>query len=71
MKFTRVDHGDYYEEIYDPALPQHDDPEWPALDDAAQYGLAGSVVFPRPTMRHCCCSFWSASATRWGAGRIA
>ena len=45
MRFTRIDHGDYYEEIYDPTLPQHDDPGWPALEEPAQYGLAGSVVF--------------------------
>jgi hypothetical protein len=45
MRFTRIDHEDYYEEIYDPTLPQHDDPAWPVLEEPAQYGLAGSVVF--------------------------
>jgi hypothetical protein len=44
MRFTRIDHGDYYEEIYDPNLPQHDDPGWPEPTNAALYGLAGEVV---------------------------
>src|SRR6516165_6253564 len=44
MRFTRIDHGDYYEEIYDPNLPQHDDPDWPQPTNAALYGLAGEVV---------------------------
>jgi hypothetical protein len=44
MKFTRVDYGDYYEEIYDPNLPQHDDPAWPEPANAALYGLAGEAV---------------------------
>src|SRR6516162_3106436 len=44
MRFTRIDHGDYYEEIYDPNLPQHDDPGWPEPANAALYGLAGKVV---------------------------
>jgi hypothetical protein len=44
MRYTRIDHKDYYEEIYDPNLPQHDDPAWPALETAAFYGLGGSVV---------------------------
>jgi hypothetical protein len=45
MRFTRVDYGDYYEEIYDPTLPQHDDPCWPSLANAAFHGLADKVVF--------------------------
>ena len=45
MKFTRIEHEDYIEEIYDPNLPQHDDPAWPVLEPAALYGLGGSVVF--------------------------
>jgi hypothetical protein len=45
VRFTRVDHELYYEEIYDPNLPQHDDPDWPALEHAAFYGLGGTVVF--------------------------
>jgi hypothetical protein len=45
MKFTRIDYGDYYEEIYDPSLPQHDNPEWPEPADVAQRGLPGEVVF--------------------------
>jgi hypothetical protein len=44
MRFTRIDHEDYYEEIYDPSLPQHDDPGWPEPALAAHYGLVGSVV---------------------------
>jgi hypothetical protein len=44
MRFTRIDHGDYYEEIYEPNLPQHDDPGWPQPTNAALYGLAGQVV---------------------------
>jgi hypothetical protein len=44
MKFTRIDHGDYYEEVYDPDLPQHDDPGWPAPSSAVLHGLAGEVV---------------------------
>jgi hypothetical protein len=44
MKFTRIDHDDYYEEVYEPDLPQHDDPNWPALNDAALHGLTGDVV---------------------------
>jgi hypothetical protein len=46
MRVTRIDHEDYYEEIYDPNLPQHDEPGWPAVEDVAmQCGLGGSVVF--------------------------
>jgi hypothetical protein len=44
MRFTRIDHEDYYEEIYDPTLPQHNEPGWPEPANAAHYGLAGSVV---------------------------
>ena len=44
MRVTRIDYKDYYEEIYDPTLPQHDDPAWPALENAALYGLGGDVV---------------------------
>jgi hypothetical protein len=45
MKFTRVDHEDYYEEIYNPNLPQHDDSRWPSLAFEAFHGLANDVVF--------------------------
>jgi hypothetical protein len=45
MKFTRIDHEDYYEEIYDPTLPQHDDPTWPSLANEAFHGLTNKVVF--------------------------
>jgi hypothetical protein len=45
MRFTRIKHKGYTEEIYDPTLPQHDDPTWPALAEAARHGLAGDVVF--------------------------
>jgi Protein of unknown function (DUF3987) len=45
MRYQRVDHEDYYEEIYDPTLPQHDDAKWPALTNGALYGLGGDVVF--------------------------
>jgi hypothetical protein len=45
MRFQRIEHDGYTEEIYDPHLPQHDAPEWPALPQAALYGLAGSIVF--------------------------
>jgi hypothetical protein len=44
VKFSRVDHDDYYEEIYEPDQAQHDDAGWPALNDAALHGLAGKVV---------------------------
>jgi hypothetical protein len=44
MRVTRIEHEHDIEIIYDPDLPQHDDPEWPVLDDAALYGLANSVV---------------------------
>ena len=45
MRYTRIEHADYIEEIYNPNLPQHDDPGWPALGNAAEHGLVGSVVF--------------------------
>ena len=44
MRITRIDHEDYYEEIYDPNLPQHDDPGWPEPAPEARRGLAGEVV---------------------------
>jgi hypothetical protein len=44
VRITRVDHEDYYEEIYDGTRPQHDDPGWPELADEARRGLAGEVV---------------------------
>ena len=44
MRITRIDHEDYYEEIYDPNLPQHDDPGWPEPTHEARRGLAGEVV---------------------------
>ena len=44
MKYTYIDHGDYYEEIFDPNLSQHDDPSWPEPTNEALYGLAGEVV---------------------------
>jgi hypothetical protein len=44
MRITRIDHEDYYEEIYEPNLPQHDDPGWPEPAHEALYGLAGTVV---------------------------
>jgi hypothetical protein len=44
MRYTFIDHGDYTEETYDPNLPQHDDPGWPALDNTALHGLAGEVI---------------------------
>jgi hypothetical protein len=45
MKFTRIDHEDYYEEIYNPNLPQHDDSQWPSLAFEAFHGLVNDVVF--------------------------
>src|SRR6516225_3314065 len=44
VRITRIDHEDYYEEIYDPNLPQHDDPGWPEPTHEARRGLAGEVV---------------------------
>jgi hypothetical protein len=44
MRITRIDHKDYFEEIYDPNLPQHDEPGWPEPALAAHYGLVGSVI---------------------------
>jgi hypothetical protein len=44
MRYTRIEHKDYIEEIYNPNLSQHDDPGWPALEEPALYGLGGSVV---------------------------
>jgi hypothetical protein len=44
MKYTRIEHETYIEEIYNPNLPQHDDPGWPEPTNAALYGLAREVV---------------------------
>jgi hypothetical protein len=45
MRYTRIEHEDVIEEIYDPNLPQHDDPGWPSLANEAFYGLADKIVF--------------------------
>jgi hypothetical protein len=44
VRITRIDHEDYYEEIYDPNLPQHHDPGWPEPAHEARRGLTGEVV---------------------------
>jgi hypothetical protein len=45
MRYQRIEHEDYIEEIYDPNLSQHDDSGWPALESAALHSLGANVVF--------------------------
>ena len=45
MRYQRIEHEDYIEEIYDPTVSQHDDARWPELAHEAEYGLGGEVIF--------------------------
>jgi Protein of unknown function (DUF3987) len=44
MRYQRIEHEDYIEEIYDPTVSQHDDAGWPTLPNEALYGLGGEVI---------------------------
>jgi Protein of unknown function (DUF3987) len=46
MRYQRIEHEDYIEEIYDPHAQQTDGPgPWPILEPAAQHGLGGKILF--------------------------
>jgi hypothetical protein len=46
MRYQRVEHEDYIEEIYDPHAQQRDGPRpWPTLEREAEHGLGGKVMF--------------------------
>jgi hypothetical protein len=46
VRYQRIEHEDYIEEIYDPDAQQSDGPgPWPKLEFDAEHGLAGKIVF--------------------------
>jgi hypothetical protein len=46
MRYQRVEHDDYIEEIYDPHAQQGDGlGPWPTLEREAEHGLGGKVMF--------------------------
>jgi hypothetical protein len=45
MRYRRIEHEGYIEEIYDPTMSQHSDAQWPELAREAEHGLCGELIF--------------------------